>query len=187
MKFMAYPDVKRKLETLPSGSFIGIDHGQKFIGLSICDPARTVAVPLGVYAYSGLDGFVQELCKHIKGRAVVGLVIGLPLNMDGVEGKRCQAVRDFAHALKKQNFTAYLQDGLKEGISEGGVAPAFITLWDERLSTAAIRDGYAEDVPPKDGTPPIKYKRNKNASELDNRSDAHSATFILQGFLEYLR
>ena len=98
---------------------LGLDLGSKTIGLALSDVSRTVATPLLTIARMKFTKDIEELFKIIKSKDVAGLVIGLPVSMDGTEGPRCQSVRHFA-----TNFLA-LRD-----------FP--IAFWDERLSTAAV-------------------------------------------------
>ena len=97
----------------------GLDLGEKTIGIAVSDPGLLVATPVLTIRRKKFTLDAQELLRLIAERDVGGLVIGLPLNMDGSEGPRCQSVRQFASNLLK----------LKE------IAIAF---WDERLSTVAV-------------------------------------------------
>ena len=107
---------------------LGLDLGEKTIGLALSDPGLSVASPVSTIRRTKFTADAKELL-HIAGeRQVGGLVIGLPLNMDGSEGPRCQSVRQFAANLTK------LQD-----------LP--ILFWDERLSTVAVeREMVAADL-----------------------------------------
>ncbi|HNB28609.1 MAG TPA: Holliday junction resolvase RuvX [Alphaproteobacteria bacterium] len=98
---------------------LGLDLGEKTIGLALSDPGLSVASPVTTIRRTKFTADARELLKLVAERQVGGLVIGLPLNMDGSEGPRCQSVRQFAANLLK------LQD-----------LP--ILFWDERLSTVAV-------------------------------------------------
>ena len=105
---------------LPRNSrLLGLDLGTKTIGLALSDISLTVASPLITLARSKFANDARELLAVVDKQEVGGLVIGLPVSMDGQEGPRCQATRQFAANLLK------LRD-----------LP--ITFWDERLSTAAV-------------------------------------------------
>jgi putative Holliday junction resolvase len=107
---------------------LGLDVGAKTIGLALSDPGLTVASPVSTIKRSKFTADANALLKLAAERGVGGLVIGLPLNMDGSEGPRCQSVRQFAANLLK----------LKD-------LP--ILFWDERLSTMAVeREMIAHDV-----------------------------------------
>ena len=107
---------------------LGLDVGEKTIGLALSDPALTVASPISTIKRTKFTADANALLKLAAERGVGGLVIGLPLNMDGSEGPRCQSVRQFAANLLK----------LKD-------LP--IMFWDERLSTMAVeREMIAHDV-----------------------------------------
>lgn len=104
---------------------LGLDLGEKTIGLALSDPGLSVASPVSTIRRTKFTADVKELLKLVAERQVGGLVIGLPLNMDGSEGPRCQSVRQFAANLLK------LQD-----------LP--ILFWDERLSTVAVERNMIE-------------------------------------------
>jgi putative Holliday junction resolvase len=107
---------------------LGLDVGEKTIGLALSDPALSVASPVSTIKRTKFTADANALLKLAAERQVGGLVIGLPLNMDGSEGPRCQSVRQFAANLLK----------LKD-------LP--ILFWDERLSTMAVeRAMIAHDV-----------------------------------------
>jgi putative Holliday junction resolvase len=101
------------------GALIGLDLGTKTIGVASSDPDRRVAAPVETIARKrfGLDAArILELAAE---RSAAGLVLGLPINMDGSEGPRAQSTRAFARNLAQ-------------------LTELPIALWDERLSTAAV-------------------------------------------------
>lgn len=98
---------------------LGLDLGEKTVGLALSDPGLSVASPIITIRRTKFTADAKELLRIVAERQVGGLVIGLPLNMDGSEGPRCQSVRQFAVNLSK------LQD-----------LP--VLFWDERLSTVAV-------------------------------------------------
>jgi putative Holliday junction resolvase len=98
---------------------LGLDLGEKTVGLALSDPGLSVASPITTIRRTKFTADAKELLRIVAERQVGGLVIGLPLNMDGSEGPRCQSVRQFAVNLSK------LQD-----------LP--VLFWDERLSTVAV-------------------------------------------------
>ena len=105
---------------LPAGArLMGIDVGAKTLGLAISDATLSIASPLETIRRGKLAADVAELRRVIGARNVGGLVVGLPVNMNGSEGPRCQSVRAFA-----ANLLARLDLPL--------------AFWDERLSTAAV-------------------------------------------------
>lgn len=102
-----------------AGALIGLDPGTKTIGVAVSDALRMTATGLETIRRTKFTKDVARLAEIAQGRAVVGLVIGLPRNMDGSEGPRAQSVRAFAH-----NVTRALD------------LP--VAFWDERLSTVAV-------------------------------------------------
>jgi putative Holliday junction resolvase len=103
----------------PSGRVIGIDLGTKTLGLALSDLSRAVATPMLTLERARLARDLDRLAALCAEHAVAGLVLGLPINMDGSEGRRCQATRQFARDLERRLRLPIL-------------------LWDERLSTAAV-------------------------------------------------
>lgn len=109
----------------PMRPLIGLDLGTVTIGLAVSDTFLGVASPLETIKRKkfGLDA--ARLLEIMTKRNICGLVLGLPRNMDGSEGPRCQSTRAFARNLEK------LWDGP-------------ITFWDERLSTVAAERALLE-------------------------------------------
>ncbi len=99
--------------------WLGIDVGSKTLGLALSDVTLTIATPLDTLRRGKFAGDAESLREIIKRERIGGLVLGLPLNMDGSEGPRCQSVRQFARNLETR-------------------VDVPMTFWDERLSTAAV-------------------------------------------------
>ena len=116
--------------TPPYTPLVGLDLGEKTIGVAVSDLTRSVASPLELIRRTKFSDDVAALLKLMAGRGATGLVIGLPVNMDGTEGPRCQSARAFARNL------------LRLGERDWPIA-----FWDERLSSAAVnRMLIAEDM-----------------------------------------
>jgi putative holliday junction resolvase len=103
----------------PRGVLIGLDLGSKTIGVAASDPDRRVAAPVETISRKRFNLDAQRILDLAAERRAAGLVLGLPINMDGSEGPRAQSTRAFARNLAR--LTALP-----------------IALWDERLSTAAV-------------------------------------------------
>src|ERR1700691_2984652 len=101
------------------GALIGLDLGTKTIGVAASDPDRRVAAPVETIARAQFKRDAERILELAAERRAAGIVLGLPINMDGSEGPRAQSTRAFARNLAK--LTALP-----------------IALWDERLSTAAV-------------------------------------------------
>ena len=101
-----------------AGAVMGLDLGTKTIGLALSNPERTLATPLTTIRRRKFTVDCEALLELAAARQVTGLILGLPLNMDGTEGPRAQATRAFARNL-----------GQKTDLP--------LAFWDERLSTAA--------------------------------------------------
>ncbi len=106
--------------TPPYSAWIGLDLGEKTIGVAVSDGTRTVASPLTLIRKTRFTDDAGALFALMAERSVSALVIGLPVNMDGTEGARCQSSRAFARNLLR----------LKPELP--------IAFWDERLSSAAV-------------------------------------------------
>jgi len=103
----------------PGSRLFGLDVGEKTIGLAISDPGLAIASPLLTLRRGKFTADAERLGRLVGERGVGGLVVGLPVNMDGSEGPRCQSVRQFvANLLGRLDLP--------------------IAFWDERLSTAAV-------------------------------------------------
>jgi len=113
-------DVDRLKSALaPNTRLIGLDLGEKTIGVALSDVLLTVATPMETLKRGKFTADADKLQAIIEKQNVGGIVVGLPLNMDGSDGPSAQSARAFA-----RNFAARSQ------------IP--ILLWDERLSTAAV-------------------------------------------------
>lgn len=123
---------------------IGIDLGSKTIGLALSDVRRRLATPYASIRRRKLSETASEIGEIALREGAFGLVVGLPLSMDGTAGPAAQAARDWTHAL-----TAAI--GL----------PA--ALWDERLSSAAVNRGLIHDA---------DLSRAKRASVVDRSAAA---------------
>jgi putative Holliday junction resolvase len=98
---------------------LGLDLGTKTIGLALSDVSRTIATPLETIARKKFTQDAESLWKLADKYDVGGLVLGLPVSMDGTEGPRCQSTRSFAANLLKMRDIP-------------------IAFQDERWSTAAV-------------------------------------------------
>lgn len=108
-----------------AGAIAGIDLGTKTIGVAVSDGLRSVATPLQTIRRKKFTEDAGALIALLEARAITGLVLGLPRNMDGTEGPRAQSTRAFARNLSR------LWDGP-------------MGFWDERLSTVAAERALLE-------------------------------------------
>ncbi len=106
---------------------MGLDLGEKTIGVAVSDATRMIASPLELIRKSKFTHEAEQLFKLMDHRKVSALVIGLPVNMDGTEGPRAQSCRAFARNLER-------------------LRPVNIAFWDERLSTSAVERFLIEDL-----------------------------------------
>ncbi len=100
------------------GPVMGLDLGTKTIGVAVSDNLKMTATALEIVRRTKFSADAARLEEIIAGRGIAAIVLGLPRNMDGSEGPRCQSTRAFAH-----NLAARIAQP--------------IAFWDERLSTVA--------------------------------------------------
>ena len=135
---------------------LGLDLGEKTIGLAVSDRRLTVASPLETLRRGKFTKDAEALAALCAAREIGGLVFGLPVNMDGSEGPRCQSVRQFAANLIEL---------------AGFELP--IAFWDERLSTAAVERVLIDEA---------DMSRRRRGAVVDKMA----AAYILQGALDAL-
>ena len=135
---------------------LGLDLGDKTIGIAISDPGLMVASPLETIARKKFTLDAERLEALIADRNVGGLVFGWPVNMDGSEGPRCQSTRQFVRNMEQLR---------------GFTLP--VAFWDERLSTAAIERFLINEA-------------DMTRGRRDAVVDKMAAAYILQGALDAL-
>ena len=133
---------------------LGLDAGAKTIGVAVSDSALKIASPLETIRRGRFADDAARLAVLCQQYRIGGLVIGLPMNMDGSEGPRCQSVRQLARNLvEKAGFTQ------------------LIAFWDERLSTAAVERFLVGEA---------DMTRKRRGEVVDKMA----AAYILQGALD---
>lgn len=116
---MILDDFESFARALPGHAAIaGLDLGEKTIGVAVSDTFRQVATPLETIRRTKFTTDAEALLAIAGKRGLGGIVLGLPRNMDGSEGPRCQSTRAFARNLTR-------------------LTDLPISFWDERLSTVA--------------------------------------------------
>ena len=106
-------------------ALFGLDFGEKTIGVAASDQRLSVASPIETIRRKKFTQDAEKLMQLVTAREIGGLILGLPINMDGSEGPRCQKTRAFARNLQ-------------------GVCDLPISFWDERLSTVAAERALLE-------------------------------------------
>lgn len=123
---MILPDLSEFAPRLaPMRPIVGLDFGDKTIGVALSDRLLTTATPLLTIRRKKFGVDAQALAAILVKHEVGGIVLGLPLNMDGSEGPRCQKTRAFARNLQP-------------------ISDLPLTFWDERLSTVAAERALLE-------------------------------------------
>jgi putative Holliday junction resolvase len=137
---------------------MGLDVGTKTIGLALSDALLSLATPLQTIRRGKFLADAQQLLQLADRYEVGGLIVGLPLALDGSEGPRCQSVRQFAANLL-------------------AVRDMKLAFQDERLSTAAVERVLIDDV---------DLSRNKRAQSIDRAAAAYILQGALDR-MNYLR
>jgi putative pre-16S rRNA nuclease len=102
------------------GRLLGVDWGERRIGLAVSDESRTLAQPLATLTRRAGKRFpMVQLLAHIKQHQVVGVVVGLPLDEAGAEGESARAARALADDIGRRSQLP-------------------VSLWDERMTTARV-------------------------------------------------
>lgn len=129
--------------TVQRGKLLGLDVGTKTIGLATCDAGWSFAGPAETIRRSKFTQDMAALKASIDQGGIIGLVVGLPLNLDGSDSPRTQSVRAFARNLRPLGLP--------------------ILLWDERWSTMAVERAMIE----------ADVSRAKRAEKVDAMAAAH--------------
>ena len=137
-----------------TGSLIGVDPGTKTLGIASSDITRLIATPFTTIKRTKFSLDAEKLFSIYDQYKASAIIMGLPINMNGSYGPRSQSVKDFcSNLIRVRNI------------------PIF--LWDERLSTLAVKRGMIDaDL--------SREKQKKNVDKL-------AAAYILQGLLDRLR
>ena len=135
------PDYREALPT--GGRLLGLDVGTKTIGTALCDAGWSFASPALLIRRTKFSKDKAALAELIAKQQVKGLVIGLPLNLDGTDSPRTQSTRAFARNVEDVGLP--------------------ILLWDERWSTVAVERTLIEQ----------DFSRARRAEMIDNMAAAH--------------
>lgn len=123
---MVYDAIEEFIENIGvEGALMGLDLGEKTIGVAVSDTRQTIATGIKTIKRTKFQQDLTILTQVIVGRDIKGVILGLPKNMNGSEGPKCQSTRAFA---KNISLTV----------------PLPITFWDERLSTVAAERSLIE-------------------------------------------
>jgi putative Holliday junction resolvase len=142
------------------GRLMGLDVGSRTVGIATSDVLRILATPITTLKRGKLAVDLAALADLAKKYEVRALAVGLPLNMDGTEGPRCQSVRQFVTNIANHGAPA--------------LAALPVVFQDERMSTAAVTRGMIDDY---------DMSRAKRAE----RVDAAAAAWILESALARLK
>ncbi|MBI1208300.1 MAG: Holliday junction resolvase RuvX [Azospirillum sp.] len=157
---MAIRNLSQLKALLPRGQrLLGLDLGSRTIGLALSDPGLTVASPIVTLRRTKFTADALALAAIVAERGVGGLILGLPVNMDGTQGQAARAAHQFAANLLR--------------LAERFPAEPEIAFWDERLSTSAVTRFMIE----------ADMTRKRRAEVVDKAA----AAYILQGALDALR
>jgi putative Holliday junction resolvase len=128
-------------ELPPSGALLALDPGSKTIGVAVSDATRLIASALETVKRTKLAQDAARVFELYDGRACTGLIVGLPLNMDGSEGPRAQSARAFArNLLQVRDVPLVFAD---ERLTTAGAERALIEADASRARRAAVIDAAA--------------------------------------------
>ena len=130
-------------DSVSHGRLLGLDVGTKTIGLATCDAGWSFATPAETIRRTKFTADLEKLKALASQHSIAGLVVGLPLNLDGSDSPRTQSVRAFARNLAPLALP--------------------ILLWDERWSTVAVERAMIE----------ADMSRAKRAEKVDAHAAAH--------------
>jgi putative Holliday junction resolvase len=148
-----------------TGRVLGLDVGERRIGVAISDPERRFAVPLRSIDRRESQGHeVEAIGERARSEDVTELVVGLPLSMSGEEGTQAQVTREFADKL--------------------AVLGMPVRFWDERLSSHEA-EMYA--LGPQKGRDAGRRSGRDKQRAREADTDAIAASIILQAFLDHER
>lgn len=136
---------------------LGLDVGERRIGVAVCDAEERVAVPLTIVDRLEAPSAVDRVLEIARREGAERIVVGLPLSLDGTVGPQARAVQEFGRALES--------------------AGALVEYWDERLTTAQIERRPAR--------PPRRGERRRHAPAAPK--DDLVAAAILQNYLDARR
>lgn len=95
----------------PNTPIIAVDFGEKKIGIALSDPGQTIAMPLEVYSNSSADLKIKKILETASKYSASGIVMGLPVNMDGSDSDQTQRVLEFTKTLSEAtDIMIFLQD-----------------------------------------------------------------------------
>ncbi len=139
----------------PAGRLLAVDWGERRIGLALSDETQTLAQPLATLTRRTGKRFpMQSLLDQLQANGVVGVVVGLPLDASGAEGAPARAARQLAADIERRSSRP-------------------VTLWDERFTTARVRQAVRE----------MGGRTKGRAADVD----ALAATVLLQHYLDSRR
>ena len=149
------------LDTLPhKRRLLALDISKTAIGLALSNEGQTIATPHIIINRKKFSKDIKALEKVISAYNIGGFVLGYPLNMDGSEGPRCDAIRSFADEMT--NHPEIFEKN------------PWILLWDERLSTFSANQFLIDTV-------------DMSRAKRKNVEDKLAAQIILQGALDYIQ
>lgn len=137
---------------------IGLDPGSKIIGVALSDVRARLASPYGSLARGKLKANAAQILQIARKEQAGGLVVGLPLSMDGTMGPAAQAARDWARSLAE-------------------VTALPVALWDERLSSSAVNRFLIQEM---------DISRSKRAEAVDRMAAAYMLQAALDASLANL-
>lgn len=117
---------------------LGIDYGEKRVGIALSDPMQILASPLEIIKHDDNDDIViNRVVELIKQKSVTKIILGLPLNMNGSVGFQAERVQQFAEALKQHTDINIIFEDERESSKKVKEAMKAIKSKDERIDDRA--------------------------------------------------
>ncbi len=156
-----------RYEDIPAtGRLLGLDAGERRVGVAISDPDQRLAVPLRTLERRGTGAELRELADLARAEEIGGIVVGLPLSLSGEAGAQVERAREFAAEVQKALNLP-------------------VAFWDERLSSQEAE----RMLSPGMGRRPAARsdRRAPRRSGDKGATDVVAATIILQAYLDSRR
>ena len=134
-------------------TLLGLDFGDKTIGIAVSDKSKTIATPIITIKRKGISKDIIKLLSILEEYDVGGIILGLPLNLDGSENKSTEKVRKFAEEIKKCkdikitfNDERYSSDVIYKELRKNSISKAKIKKKIDQMAASYILQGFLDST-----------------------------------------
>jgi putative Holliday junction resolvase len=134
-------------------TLLGLDFGDKTIGIAVSDKSKTIATPIITIKRKGISKDIIKLLSILEEYDVGGIILGLPLNLDGSENKSTEKVRKFAQEIKKYkdikitfNDERYSSDVIYKELRKNSISKAKIKKKIDQMAASYILQGFLDSA-----------------------------------------